>query len=63
MALGNELDVTRCPRCEGRLLLVALVKDTASAARFAHGLGEPTEAPARHPRAPPRTSEARSSDG
>jgi len=51
MARSFELDVTKCPRCEGRLVLVALVKDDKSASRFAKSLGEPTEPPAR---APPR---------
>jgi Putative transposase len=53
MARSFELDVTRCPRCEGRLVLVALVKDDKSASRFAKSLGEPTEAPARSPPRPP----------
>jgi hypothetical protein len=33
-------------------VLVALVKNDASAARFAKSLGEPTEAPARSPPRP-----------
>jgi hypothetical protein len=53
MSRTFELDVSRCPRCEGRLVLVALVKDERSASRFAKSLGEPTEAPARSPPRPP----------
>jgi len=52
MARSFELDVTRCPKCGGRLVLVALVNDLKSASRFAQSLGEPTEAPARSPPRP-----------
>ena len=48
------IDVLACPRCGGRMRLVALVTEAASAGRFLRGLGEPTEAPARAPaRGPP----------
>jgi len=53
MARTFELDVTVCPKCSGRLVLVALVNDFKSASRFAARLGEPTEAPARSPPRPP----------
>ena len=53
MARSFEPDVTKCPRCEGRLVLVALVKDDQSASRFAKSLGELTAAPARSPPRPP----------
>ena len=41
------IDVLACPRCQGRLRLVAMVTDPKSIARFLRALGEPTEAPAR----------------
>ncbi len=48
------IDVLACPRCGGRMRLVALVTEAASAARFLRGLGEPTEVPSRAPaRGPP----------
>jgi len=48
------IDVLACPRCGGRMRLVALVTEAASAGRFLRGLGESTEAPARAPaRGPP----------
>ena len=47
-------DVLACPRCEGRMRLLAMVTDPTSVARYLRGLGEPTEAPARTPaRGPP----------
>lgn len=47
-------DVLACPRCEGRMRLLAMVTDPKSVARYLRGLGEPTEAPARTPaRGPP----------
>jgi hypothetical protein len=48
------MDVLCCPRCLGRLLLVALMTETKEIRRYLHALGEPTEAPARSPaRGPP----------
>jgi Putative transposase len=48
-----SIDVLRCPSCNGRMRLVALVTDPKQARRFLHGVGEPTEPPARAPaRAP-----------
>ena len=47
-------DVLACPRCEGRMRLLAMVTDPRSVARYLRALGEPTEAPARTPaRGPP----------
>jgi hypothetical protein len=47
-------DVLACPRCEGRMRLLAMVTDPKSVARYLRALGEPTEAPARTPaRGPP----------
>ena len=49
-----KLDVLECPRCQGRMKLLALVVDLAEAGRFAKGLGEPTDLPPRTPaRGPP----------
>jgi len=48
------VDVLACPRCGGRMRLVALVTEAASVRRFLRGLGESTDAPARAPaRGPP----------
>lgn len=47
-------DVLACPRCEGRMRLLAMVTDAKSVARYLRGLGEPTDAPTRAPaRGPP----------
>ena len=49
-----QLDVLRCPKCQGRMKLVAMVTDPKSVTRLLRGLGEPTEAPERVPaRGPP----------
>ena len=54
MARAFALDVEKCPKCGGRMKLMALVQDPKSAARFLRHLGEPTEPPDRAPaRAPP----------
>jgi len=53
MARTFELDVTVCPKCSGRLVLVALVQQPANVTRLLRPLGEPTEAPARAPPRPP----------
>ena len=43
-----------CPRCDGRMRLLAMVSEPRSVSRYLRGLGEPTEAPARAPaRGPP----------
>ena len=41
MARTFALDVDKCPKCEGRMKLVALVQDPKSIARFLRHLGEP----------------------
>ena len=47
-------DVLACPRCEGRMRLLAMLTEPKSVSRYLRGLGEPTEAPARAPaRGPP----------
>jgi hypothetical protein len=49
-----KLDVLECPRCRGRMKLLALVSDLAEAGRFAKGLGDPADLPPRTPaRGPP----------
>jgi hypothetical protein len=45
------LDVETCPRCGGRMRLLALVTEPKNVERFLRHLGEPTEPP---PRAPAR---------
>jgi Putative transposase len=48
------IDVENCPRCGGRMRLLAVITDLASAARFLRHRGEPSEPPTRAPaRAPP----------
>ena len=48
------IDVETCPRCGGRMRLLAVITDSASTARFLRHRGEPTEPPSRAPaRAPP----------
>ena len=48
------LDVLACPRCQGRMRLLAMVTDAKSVTRYLRALGEPTEAPATAPaRGPP----------
>ena len=42
-----KLDVLECPRCQGRLTLLALVTDLDEARRFARRLGDPSELPRR----------------
>jgi hypothetical protein len=48
------VDVLACPSCQGRMRLLAMVKDPASIARYLAATGEPTEVPRRSPgRGPP----------
>ena len=50
------IDVETCPRCGGRMRLLALITEPPNVARFLRHLGEPTEPPPRAPaRAPPFT--------
>jgi hypothetical protein len=49
-----SIDVLSCPRCGGRLRLVAMMTEPKEIARYLRALAEPTEAPARTPaRGPP----------
>jgi hypothetical protein len=47
-------DVLLCPRCQGRLELIALIEDPRVIRRILNHLGLPTEVPAARPaRSPP----------
>jgi uncharacterized protein YbaR (Trm112 family) len=51
---GGGLDVLACPRCGGRLRLIALIDEAAVIARILRHLHLPTEVPTPRPgRAPP----------
>ena len=53
-------DVLACPRCRGRLRLVALIEEASVIHRILRHLGVPTEVPEPRPgRAPPRPLETR----
>lgn len=48
------IDVETCPRCGGKMKVIALVQDPASIARYLRRLGLPTEEPSMAPaRGPP----------
>jgi hypothetical protein len=48
------VDVLACPKCHGRMKLLAMVTEPASFARYLVGIGEPVDVPARSPnRGPP----------
>ncbi len=48
------VDVLQCPKCEGRMRLLAMVTEPKGVARLLEKLGEPTDVPARSPsRGPP----------
>jgi hypothetical protein len=48
------IDVETCPRCGGKMKVIALVRDPESIARYLRHLGLPTEEPSMAPaRAPP----------
>jgi hypothetical protein len=49
-----DIDVLQCPRCYGRMKLLAILTEPPSVARYLGKLGEPTHVPDRSPsRAPP----------
>jgi hypothetical protein len=57
-------DVLACPRCGGRLRLIALIEEAAVIGRILRHLGVPTEIPAPRPaRAPPLPVGVRDVDG
>jgi hypothetical protein len=45
MRRGLNLDVETCPRCGGKMKLIALVQDAENIARYLRHLGLPTEVP------------------
>jgi hypothetical protein len=48
------IDVLECPKCHGRMKLLALVTEPAGVRRYLAGIGELTDVPARSPnRGPP----------
>ena len=54
LARTFAIDVLTCPRCQGRMRLLAMVTDSASVARYLAATGEATEVPRRSPgRGPP----------
>jgi Putative transposase len=54
LARTFSVDVLACPRCQGRMKRLALVKGPASIARYLATVGEATEVPRRSPgRGPP----------
>jgi hypothetical protein len=54
LARTFAFDVLQCPKCRGRMKLLALVKDPKQISRFLTHLGEPTDTPRRAPnRGPP----------
>ncbi len=54
LARTFAVDVLECPKCKGRMKLIALVKKPDSVARFLAGIGEPSCVPGRSPpRGPP----------
>jgi hypothetical protein len=59
MRRAFEIDVLACPRCHGRLRLVACIEAPAVTARLLRHLGLPVELPVpRAARAPPRADDA-----
>jgi Putative transposase/Transposase zinc-binding domain len=54
LARSFAVDVLSCPRCQGRMRLLAIVEEPSRIARDLAALGEPTEVPSRSPsRGPP----------
>jgi hypothetical protein len=54
LARTFAVDVLACPKCHGRMRLLAMVEDPANVARFLAAVGEATEVPRRSPgRGPP----------
>jgi hypothetical protein len=43
------IDLLQCPRCEGRMKVVAVVMEPAEVERLCASLGEATSAPPVHP--------------
>jgi Putative transposase/Transposase zinc-binding domain len=53
MARTFGIDVLACPRCGGRLQLIAMIEDARVIARLLRHLGVPTEVPTPRPARPP----------
>ncbi|MCC6647799.1 MAG: transposase, partial [Polyangiaceae bacterium] len=54
LARTFAIDVLQCPKCSGRMKLVAMVTDPKSVRAYLRGIGEPYEVPERSPsRGPP----------
>jgi hypothetical protein len=54
LARSFGLDALACPACQGRMRLVAVLRNPARIARYLASIGKPTELPARSPsRGPP----------
>ena len=54
LARTFAVDVLACPKCHGRMRLLAMVEEPANVARFLAAMGEATEVPRRSPgRGPP----------
>jgi hypothetical protein len=54
LARTFAVDVLACPKCHGRMRLLAMAEEPANLARFLAAMGEPTEVPRRSPgRGPP----------
>ena len=54
LARTFAVDVLACPKCHGRMRLLAMVEEPANVARYLAAVGEATEVPPRSPgRGPP----------
>ena len=54
LARTFAIDVLQCPKCSGRMKLVAMVTDPKNVRAYLRGIGEPSDAPERSPsRGPP----------
>src|ERR671919_509310 len=49
LARTFAVDVLTCPKCRGRMRLLAMVKEPTNVARYLTAIGEPTEVPPRSP--------------
>jgi hypothetical protein len=58
MRRAFEMDVLACPRCGGRMVLIATIEDPAVVRRILTHLGLPTEMPEARPARPPPLPQA-----
>jgi hypothetical protein len=58
MRRAFEIDVLACPRCGGRMVLIATIEDPAVVQRILTHLGLPTEMPEARPARPPPLPQA-----